>query len=133
VTDLRTLFLTGDLSSGFWPRYEFGATPWDDPDVFRDASPITFADAIRTPLLIQHSERDIRTTVGQAEQLFTVLRSLRRPVRLLRVPEETHELTRSGTPFRRVENLAVVRDWFRHFLVTGRRTLPPLPKVRAGR
>ena len=72
-------------------------------------------------MLIQHSERDIRTTVGQAEALFTVLRTLRRPVRLLRVPEETHELTRSGTPFRRVENLRIVLDWFRHFLVEGKR------------
>jgi dipeptidyl aminopeptidase/acylaminoacyl peptidase len=71
--------------------------------------------------------------MGQAEALFTVLRSKRRPVRLLRVPEETHELTRSGTPFRRVENLNVVRDWFAHFLVEGKRSLPPLPRVRAGR
>lgn len=133
VSDLWTLFLTGDLSSGFWPRHEFRAAPWEDPEVFREASPITHAERIRTPLLIQHSEKDIRTTVGQAEQLFTVLRSRRRPVRLLRVPEETHELTRSGTPFRRVENLNVVRDWFRHFLVAGRRTLPPLPRIRAGR
>ncbi|HET9613886.1 MAG TPA: S9 family peptidase, partial [Candidatus Limnocylindrales bacterium] len=133
VSDLWTLFLTGDLSSGFWPRYEFKAAPWDDPDYFRAASPIAYADRIRTPLLIQHSEKDIRTTVGQAEQLFTVLRSRHRPVRLLRVPEETHELTRSGTPFRRVENLKVVRDWFRHFLVDGKRGLPPLPRIRAGR
>ncbi|HEY7131470.1 MAG TPA: S9 family peptidase, partial [Candidatus Limnocylindrales bacterium] len=133
VSDLKTLFLTGDLSSGFWPRYEFRAIPWEDPAIFRDQSPITYADRIRTPLLIQHSENDIRTTVGQAELLFTVLRSHRRPVRLLRVPEETHELTRSGTPFRRAENLKVVRDWFRHFLVEGRKNLPPLPKVRAGR
>jgi dipeptidyl aminopeptidase/acylaminoacyl peptidase len=133
VSDLWTLFLTGDLSSGFWPRYEFKAAPWDDPDRFREASPITYADRIRTPLLIQHSEKDIRTTVAQAEQLFTILRSHRRPVRLLRVPEETHELTRSGTPFRRVENLKVVRDWFRHFLVNGKRSLPPLPRIRAGR
>ena len=34
---------------------------------------------------------------------------------------------------RRAENLAVVRDWFRHFLVEGKRGLPPLPRVRAGR
>ena len=93
--------------------------PWDDPEYFRSISPITYADGIRTPLLIQHSERDIRTTIGQAEALFTVLRSKKRPVRLMRVPEETHELTRSGTPFRRVENLVQVRDWFRHFLVDG--------------
>jgi dipeptidyl aminopeptidase/acylaminoacyl peptidase len=133
VSDMGLLFLTGDLSSGFWPAFEFKSTPWDDPAYFREISPITYADAIHTPLLIQHSEKDIRTTIGQAESLFTVLRSKRRPVRLLRVPEETHELTRSGTPFRRAENLAVVRDWFRHFLVDGKRDLPPLPKIRAGR
>jgi dipeptidyl aminopeptidase/acylaminoacyl peptidase len=133
VSDMPLLFLTGDLSSGFWPRHEFGTVPWEDPAYYREISPITYADAIRTPLLIQHSEKDIRTTIGQAEELFTVLRSKRRPVRLLRVPEETHELTRSGTPFRRAENLKVVRDWFRHFLVEGKRALPPLPKVRAGR
>jgi dipeptidyl aminopeptidase/acylaminoacyl peptidase len=84
-------------------------------------------------LLIQHSERDLRTTVGQAEALFTVLRSHRRPVRLLRVPEETHELTRSGTPFRRVENLGIVLGWFRHFLDDGKTAMPPLPRVRGGR
>ena len=119
VSDMTMLFLTGDISGGDWATLEFDATPWSDPAYYREISPITYADRIRTPLLIQHSERDIRTTIGQAEALFTVLRSHRRPVRLLRVPEETHELTRSGTPFRRVENLRIVRDWFRHFLVDG--------------
>jgi len=133
VSDMAVLMLTGDISSGFWPIHEFRTTPWDDPAYFREISPIAYADRIRTPLLIQHGENDIRTTVGQAEALFTVLRSMKRPVRLLRVPEETHELTRSGTPYRRVENLNVVRDWFRHYLVDGKRGLPPLPKVHGGR
>ncbi len=133
VSDMTMLFLTGDISGGDWARIGFDAAPWEDPEYFREISPITYATAIRTPLLIQHSERDLRTTIAQAEALFTVLRSLRRPVRLLRVPEETHELTRSGTPFRRVENLRIVVDWFRHFLVDGRRGLPPLPRVRGGR
>jgi dipeptidyl aminopeptidase/acylaminoacyl peptidase len=133
VSDMGTLFLTGDISGGDWARVSFDATPWDDPAYFREISPITYAAAIRTPLLIQHSERDIRTTIAQAEALFTVLRSLRRPVRLLRVPEETHELTRSGTPFRRIENVRIVVDWFRHFLVAGKSGLPPLPRVRGGR
>ncbi|HEX5149369.1 MAG TPA: S9 family peptidase [Candidatus Limnocylindrales bacterium] len=133
VSDMTTLFLTGDISGADWARMSFDAAPWEDPAYFREISPITYASAIRTPLLIQHSERDLRTTIAQAEALFTVLRSLRRPVRLLRVPEETHELTRSGTPFRRVENLRIVVDWFRHFLVAGKRTLPPLPRIRGGR
>jgi dipeptidyl aminopeptidase/acylaminoacyl peptidase len=133
VSDMTMLFLTGDISGGDWAKLEFGTTPWDDPTYYREISPITYADRIRTPLLIQHSERDLRTTVGQAEALFTVLRSKKRPVRLMRVPEESHELTRSGTPYRRSENLVQVRDWFRHYLVNGKRGLPPLPKVRAGR
>jgi hypothetical protein len=49
------------------------------------------------------------------------------------VPDESHELSRSGTPFRRVENLVQVRDWLRHYLVEGKRRLPPVPKVRGGR
>jgi dipeptidyl aminopeptidase/acylaminoacyl peptidase len=133
VSDMAMLFLTGDISGGDWATLEFDATPWSDPDYFREISPLTYAKDIRTPLLIQHAENDIRTTVGQAEALFTVLRTHRRPVRLLRVPEETHELTRSGTPFRRVENLRIVLDWFRHFLIAGKTGMPPLPKVHGGR
>jgi acylaminoacyl-peptidase len=133
VSDMGVLFTTGDISGGEWAKLEFDTTPWDDPGYFREISPLAYAERIRTPLLIQHAERDIRTTVAQAEALFTVLRSHRRPVRLLRVPEETHELTRSGTPFRRVENLRIVEAWFRHFLIEDRRHLPPLPRVRGGR
>ncbi|HJW21901.1 MAG TPA: prolyl oligopeptidase family serine peptidase, partial [Candidatus Limnocylindrales bacterium] len=133
VSDMAMLMLTGDLSGTDWPEWEFGSYPAHDPELWRRISPITYAEDIRTPLLIQHSERDIRTTVAQAEALFAVLRRLRRPVRLMRVPDETHELTRSGTPYRRVENLVQVRSWFRHFLVDGKTGLPPTPATRHGR
>jgi acylaminoacyl-peptidase len=133
VNDLVSQMTTGDIAGPMFGRLELGAAPWEDPELYRELSPLTHAREIRTPLLIQHSENDLRTPIGQGEQLFTVLRSLRRPVRMMRVPAETHELTRSGTPFRRVENLVQVGAWFRHYLVEGRRGLPPLPKVRAGR
>ena len=132
VTDLTSLMLTGDLAGGIFGVLEFGAQPWEKPDLYRELSPITYADRIRTPLLIQHAENDLRCPIGQAEALFAVLRTLKRPVRLMRVPDETHELVRSGTPFRRVENLVQVRGWFDHFLVRGKRRLPPLPAARGG-
>ena len=132
VTDLTSLMLTGDLAGGIFGILEFGAQPWERPDLYRELSPITYAGAIHTPLLIQHAENDLRCPIGQAEALFAVLRTLKRPVRLMRVPNETHELTRSGTPFRRVENLVQVRGWFDHFLVKGKKRLPPLPAQRAG-
>ncbi|HEY2916919.1 MAG TPA: S9 family peptidase [Candidatus Limnocylindrales bacterium] len=132
VADMAMLMLTGDLSGVDWPEWEFGSYPADDPAYWREISPIAYARDIHTPLLIQHSERDIRTTVGQAEALFATLRRLKRPVRLMRVPDETHELTRSGTPYRRVENLVQVKAWFDWFLLKGKRGLPPLPKTRHG-
>ena len=132
VNDLANLMLTGDLGGTEWPIQEFGAWTWDDPEKFRRLSPLTYADAVRTPLLIQHSEQDLRTPIGQGEAFFNRLRRLRRPVRLMRVPEENHELTRSGTPFRRVENLVQVTAWFRHFLLDGRRGLPRIPRTRHG-
>lgn len=132
VSDLTTLMLTGDLGGTDWAKVEFGAYPWEDPDLFRRQSPLTYAPNIRTPLLIQHAEQDLRTTIGQAEALFSVLRKHRRPVRMMRVPGESHELTRSGTPFRRAENLVQVRDWFAHFLVAGRQTMPRMPRTRHG-
>jgi dipeptidyl aminopeptidase/acylaminoacyl peptidase len=133
VADMGMLFLTGDVSGGEWATVEFGRTPWEDPEYFHAISPLSLAPNIRTPLLIQHAERDLRTTVGQAEALFTVLRSLRRPVRFMRVPHESHELTRAGAPFRRAEHFAQVRDWFVHYLVRGERRLPRTPRNRAGR
>jgi dipeptidyl aminopeptidase/acylaminoacyl peptidase len=133
VTDLATLMLTGDLAGGIFGKMEFGAHPWEDPELYRRLSPLTYADKIRTPLLIQHAENDLRCPIGQAEALFAVLRTFKRPVRFMRVPNESHELTRSGAPFRRAENLVQARAWFGHYLVAGRKGLPPLPKNRAGK
>jgi dipeptidyl aminopeptidase/acylaminoacyl peptidase len=133
VVDLTSQMLSGDIAGAEFGREEFGAAPWEDPTFYREHSPLTYAPGIRTPLLIQHAEQDLRCTITQAEELFTVLRIHGRPARLMRVPGESHELTRSGTPFRRAENLVQVRDWFRHFLIEGKRGLPRLPRERAGK
>ena len=132
VNDLAVLMGTGDIAGPQFGAAYFRAQPWEDPETYRAQSPLTYAAAIRTPLLIQHAEQDLRTTIAQAELLFTTLRTLRRPVRLMRVPGESHDLTRSGTPFRRAENIVQVRDWFTHFLVAGKTRLPRKPAVRAG-
>ena len=124
VNDMTSEMLSGDAAGPLFGKYEYGANPWEDPELYRRHSPLTYAENIHTPLLIQHAEKDLRCPITQAEELFTVLRSLRRPVRLMRVPEESHELTRSGAPFRRVENIERIRDWFTHYLVEGKRGLP---------
>jgi acylaminoacyl-peptidase len=130
VNDLIVLMLSGDIGGPTFGLFSYGIHPWDDWDLYRRHSPLTYATEMTTPLLIQHSERDLRTTITQAEELFAVLRSLRKTVRLMRVPDETHELTRSGTPFRRVDNLRLIDEWFRNFLVDGRTRLPRIDPNR---
>jgi len=129
VNDMTSQMLSGDIGGPQFGRLEYGANPWDDPELYRLHSPLTYAERINTPLLIQHSEKDLRTPITQGEELFTVLRSLRKPVRFMRVPEESHELTRSGTPFRRVDNIEQIGAWLGHFLVDGKRGLP---RIRRG-
>ncbi len=124
VYDMSAEMTSGDLGGPLFGYWELDAQPWTDPDLYREMSPLTHAPDIHTPLLIQHAEQDLRCPITQAEQLFSVLRSLKRPVRLMRTPGESHELTRSGMPFRRIENIEHIRDWFVHYLVDGGRTLP---------
>jgi dipeptidyl aminopeptidase/acylaminoacyl peptidase len=130
VNDMTSQMLSGDIGGPTFGAYVYGVNPWEDWDLYRRHSPLMYADKVTTPLLIQHSERDLRCTVTQAEELFAVLRSLRRTVRLMRFPDESHELTRSGTPFRRVDNLRLIAGWFTHFLVDGKRGLPRIDARR---
>jgi dipeptidyl aminopeptidase/acylaminoacyl peptidase len=70
------------------------------------------APDIHTPLLILHSEDDLRCPIEQAEQLFVALKTLGREVLFVRFPDETHELSRSGKPRHRLERFRIILDWF---------------------
>jgi dipeptidyl aminopeptidase/acylaminoacyl peptidase len=131
VNDMISQMLSGDIGGPNFGLHVYGVHPWDDWDLYRRHSPLTHAANVTTPLLIQHAERDLRCTVTQAEELFAVLRSLRKTVRLMRAPDETHELTRSGTPFRRVDHLRLIDEWFRHFLIEGKTRMPKIDPNRA--
>ncbi len=88
----------------------------DDVDTYLQMSPWTYAKQIETPLLILHSENDLRCNIEQAEQLFTTLRLLRRDVELVRFPSESHELSRSGNPVHRVMRFELLLEWFDRYL-----------------
>jgi dipeptidyl aminopeptidase/acylaminoacyl peptidase len=96
--------------AGFFTAY-FGATSWDAPEAYAQVSPLTYAKDITTPTLILHSENDFRCPIGQGEQLFTVLRWLKREVEMVRFPAESHELSRSGSPVHRVMRFEVILEW----------------------
>lgn len=59
---------------------------------------------------------------------------LKRPMAIVRFPGETHELSRSGQPWHRVERLQAIVGWFDKYLLGKDVVLaatPPLPSPRA--
>jgi dipeptidyl aminopeptidase/acylaminoacyl peptidase len=106
----------GSSDIGWWFKAYFGEFVHDDVDAYLRRSPWSYAKQIETPLLILHSENDLRCDVEQAEQLFTTLRLLRRDVELVRFPGESHELSRSGNPAHRVQRFEVLLEWFDRYL-----------------
>jgi len=106
----------GSSDFGFEHWREFGAHPWERLEDYLRLSPITYVTKIKTPLLIIHSENDLRCPIEQAEQLYMALKILKRPVEFIRFPEESHGLSRCGCPDRRIERLKRIRGWFDRYL-----------------
>jgi dipeptidyl aminopeptidase/acylaminoacyl peptidase len=71
---------------------------------------------VSTPTLLIHSENDFRCPIEQAEQFYIALKQLAKaPTKLLRFPDEGHELSRSGRPDRRIARLEAMIDWFEQY------------------
>src|SRR5262249_2978199 len=64
-------------------RHMLGATPWEDPEVYRKTSAITYVKQARTPTLIMHGERDRRVPLANAQLLYQGLKDHRVPTELL--------------------------------------------------
>jgi dipeptidyl aminopeptidase/acylaminoacyl peptidase len=94
-----------------WDKGYIGKFVFEDVDAWLKISPSTYATEIHTPLLILHSENDLRCPIEQGEHLFTTLRLLKREVEMVRFPDESHELSRSGSPVHRVMRFDVILDW----------------------
>lgn len=93
-------------------KQTIGADPWDDPDIYWELSPISYVDRIETPLLIEVQEEDWRCPPEQSEQLFTALKQQGKVAEMVRYPDESHGMSRTGQPRHRVERLRHILDWF---------------------
>ena len=115
VNNLLTEEFTSDISTMF--RVEHGPTHLDAPEEYERVSPIRHVRAINCPLLILHSEDDLRCPISQAEELFVAMRLLGKDVTFYRFPGESHELSRSGSPVHRRQRAEIILDFFAKHLV----------------
>ncbi|MBV8302268.1 MAG: S9 family peptidase, partial [Candidatus Dormibacteraeota bacterium] len=116
MSNWATFFGSSDIGVRF-TLLEAGAPPWADLETLMRHSPITYVDRIRAPLLLLHSEQDLRCPIGESEQVFTALTHLGRPVRFVRFEGQSHDLSRSGHPRSREMRLRLIADWLEEHVV----------------
>ncbi|GAB4510129.1 MAG: S9 family peptidase [Anaerolineae bacterium] len=110
VYNLISFYGTSDVPSLI--SGEFDVEPWENHELLWKHSPLAYAQNIKTPLLIIHSENDYRVPIEQGEQLFAFVRRSGGTVEMWRFPRDGHELSRSGEPRHRVERLTKMVAWF---------------------
>lgn len=119
VSNLMTENLGADFAgkNGLGGGFYTWGPPWDPASTnYAKFSPITYVANVHTPLMILHSTLDTRTPLDQTLQEFTALKILGQKVEFVEVPNETHDLSRTGTPIHRVERLHLIADWLNKYL-----------------
>ena len=101
---------TADCAAMFHPI--IGPKVIDDVEEYIRLSPIRHVRDITCPVLIIHSEDDLRCPINQAEELFVAMRLLGKDVTFYRFPAENHELSRSGSPVHRKQRAEIILDYF---------------------
>jgi dipeptidyl aminopeptidase/acylaminoacyl peptidase len=74
----------------WFPMWEFGGMPWDNPETYDKWSPSHFVKEFLTPTLVIHGELDYRIPYSQALELYTALQVRKVPSELLLFPDEGH-------------------------------------------
>ncbi len=94
-----TLFKGGIARSGAYNRSltPFGfqnedRTYWQNPDLYHAMSPFSFADKIKTPILLIHGEADNNTGTFpiQSERMFNAIKGHGGTVKFVSLPHESH-------------------------------------------
>ena len=96
-----------------WMVPFFGATAYDDPAIYRAASPIESIKAAKTPTLMYVGERDVETPAVQSQEFWHGLRAMGVPSALVIYEGEGHAI-------RKPDNQRDIRrrtlGWFERYL-----------------
>lgn len=116
ISNLHSFYGTGDVGY-YYNEHQHPGTPWEAEETLLRMSPIRYVGNVTTPLLILHSEQDLRCPIEQAEQFYLALKRRDCDVEFVRFGgNENHNLSRTGKPVNRVERLRLILDWFQRKL-----------------
>jgi dipeptidyl aminopeptidase/acylaminoacyl peptidase len=119
VSNVQSENLAADFAgkNGLGGGYYTWGPPWDPASSdYAKFSPLSYVASVQTPLMILHADEDTRAPIDQTLQEYTSLKILGRTVEYVAVPDENHDLSRTGTPLHRVERLHLILDWLARYL-----------------
>jgi dipeptidyl aminopeptidase/acylaminoacyl peptidase len=96
-----------------WMIPFFGASVYDDPAVYRAASPIEFIGRAKTPTLIYVGERDVECPAPQSLEYWHALKEIGTPVELFIYAGEGHHFHK---PADLIDLRARIIGWFDRYL-----------------
>ncbi|MFC3299192.1 S9 family peptidase [Arthrobacter agilis] len=115
----------GSSDIGWFFSEEYTGT---DPAHVQAQNPFAKIGDVRTPAFVIHSEEDLRCPIEQAQRYYTALKKQGVETELLVFPGETHELSRSGSPWHRRQRFEHILRWWARYLPTAAN--PSDPSVR---
>jgi len=111
ISDWMTYYVNTDIHP--FTRAYLKATPWDDPEIYRKTSPITYIKNAKAPTLIQHGEKDPRVPIPNAFELYQGLRDQGVPATLIVYKGFGHGLTKPKANRAAMEHNL---DWFAKYV-----------------
>jgi dipeptidyl aminopeptidase/acylaminoacyl peptidase len=81
ISDWMTYYVNTDIHP--FTRNYLKATPWQDPEIYKKTSPITYINQAKTPTLIQHGELDKRVPIPNGYELYQGLKDRGVPVKMI--------------------------------------------------
>jgi dipeptidyl aminopeptidase/acylaminoacyl peptidase len=88
--NLDERFAYFDTEELWFPEWEHGGTPWENPAGYAKHNPIDHVGKWKVPMLVVHGGRDFRVVESQGMATFTALQRRGIPSRFLYFPDENH-------------------------------------------
>ncbi len=126
ISDWMTYYANTDITP-FTAQY-LHATPWDDPEIYKKTSPISYIAKAKTPTLIQHGENDRRVPIPNAYELRQALEDRGVPVKMVVYKGFGHGITKPK------QQRAVMEEnekWFARYIWGEKPQEPKTPEAKA--
>lgn len=111
VFDQRSMY--GATEELWFPEWEFGGTPYHQPQLYEKYSPSYYATNFKTPCLVIAGEKDFRVPYTQSLQFFTALQRMGVESRLIVFPDEDHFVQKPRNAQFWWKN---IYEWFERYL-----------------